>query len=680
MGWVFYGAMAYDEKHRQFVAFGGRGREWSGAYSQYDETLLSNGHTLELVAPRTSPPARDSAAMWWDPVSQRVMLFGGRTSGNILLNDTWAWDGVTWTQVLTAVSPPPRRFAAVAYLPSKKVCYLFGGSSAGGGFTVPMDDLWQWDGRSWLQIAVAGARPRGEALPAMAYSGVDGKIVLISKTKPRREWQWDGAAWEERRVPIDLEDVSRLREWQGGLIWMTVRGGYWWTRASRGKWTRTSTRQRSMFVDMSAYDPHTKTLVVVNGDIEHKMRINRYDGFSWVENDICEPYIVTRLTADLDGSLWSVSPDGTSSRPEVWTYRSGRWFHIRAVNGGPVGSPSSVVYDESLGGLICSFGSAQGVYLFKDATWRMLPWPKFDFTAQFVRMTNRSATVVYDGSDVWESVAGGPMLRVIPVGVAPVARTGGGVGWSYDPVLGLAYMFGGAGHGKFYNDLWAWNGTRWFDLSATTREVPGRIDAKVVRLGVGPLLIVGGGARNIFNDGRVYRLKGLAFRQEACAMPTSCPGLTLGGRFAPNHAMRSLVYVDYMSRCGSEGRVWMMRESRLVADAGIVQNMDTVQFDFDSYLTSGLPVVLAVSGQRGAALRLNGQHGLLVLDLALDAIFMSTWGSMVAVANAEGAARFKVQLPVAPSYSGQSVFFAAVALSATATPVSTSESLRVLLR
>ena len=40
-----------------------------------------------------------------------VYLFGGEQDANHILNDTWAWDGTAWTQVMVA-SPPQARFHA----------------------------------------------------------------------------------------------------------------------------------------------------------------------------------------------------------------------------------------------------------------------------------------------------------------------------------------------------------------------------------------------------------------------------------------------------------------------------------------------------------------------------------------------------------------------------------------
>src|SRR5690348_16761812 len=53
--------------------------------------------------PATHPPARYSAAMTYDAATGNVVLFGGKSQGE--LGDTWVWNSSTWTQQHPATSP-----------------------------------------------------------------------------------------------------------------------------------------------------------------------------------------------------------------------------------------------------------------------------------------------------------------------------------------------------------------------------------------------------------------------------------------------------------------------------------------------------------------------------------------------------------------------------------------------
>ena len=60
--------------------------------------------------------------------SDRVFLFGGRTDfGGTALDDTWVWQTGGWTQTVSAVKPPPLYHHAVAYDPVRDRVVLFGG-------------------------------------------------------------------------------------------------------------------------------------------------------------------------------------------------------------------------------------------------------------------------------------------------------------------------------------------------------------------------------------------------------------------------------------------------------------------------------------------------------------------------------------------------------------------------
>src|SRR5215467_7602996 len=60
-----------------------------------------------------APSGRASAAMAYDPVSNKIVLFGGfGLSG--YLNDTWTFDGTTWTKVQTSTAPVVRPPPAMA--------------------------------------------------------------------------------------------------------------------------------------------------------------------------------------------------------------------------------------------------------------------------------------------------------------------------------------------------------------------------------------------------------------------------------------------------------------------------------------------------------------------------------------------------------------------------------------
>jgi hypothetical protein len=145
------------------------------------------------LSPATSPSPRLGAAMAYDATGGDVVLFGGSTvndSAGTYLNDTWTWDGVTWTQQFPAVSPPARQCSTpgMVYDGVTGTVLLFGGGNSTGN----LDDTWIWDGKAktWTQLHPV-TNPSTTGL--MAYDGADKQVVLFGGPTLTETWTWDGA-------------------------------------------------------------------------------------------------------------------------------------------------------------------------------------------------------------------------------------------------------------------------------------------------------------------------------------------------------------------------------------------------------------------------------------------------------------------------------------------------------
>src|ERR1051326_5430903 len=93
--------------------------------------------------------------MAYDAAHGQTVLFGGYTNiGFGLFNDTWVWDGASWTQKSPANSPTPRAAYAMAYDAARGQVVLFGGQDALNHF---VNDTWVWDGTTWAQKSPANS-------------------------------------------------------------------------------------------------------------------------------------------------------------------------------------------------------------------------------------------------------------------------------------------------------------------------------------------------------------------------------------------------------------------------------------------------------------------------------------------------------------------------------------------
>jgi hypothetical protein len=60
------------------------------------------------------PSARWGHVMAYDPVRNKIILFGGAPTRTEMLGDTWEWDGSKW-QKLQVSGPTLRAYAAMAF-------------------------------------------------------------------------------------------------------------------------------------------------------------------------------------------------------------------------------------------------------------------------------------------------------------------------------------------------------------------------------------------------------------------------------------------------------------------------------------------------------------------------------------------------------------------------------------
>jgi hypothetical protein len=145
--------LVYDKARGRAVLFGG------GATSQFAETWELDTTGWALRNPATSPSARNHAAMGYDPVRQKTVLYGGYGT-SVQPRETWEWDGVDWTQRFPAVSPPDSAYAFLSYMPALGGLVLYGAE--------PLNDLhsWLWDGTNWTQLSAQVPRPDTTGAPA----------------------------------------------------------------------------------------------------------------------------------------------------------------------------------------------------------------------------------------------------------------------------------------------------------------------------------------------------------------------------------------------------------------------------------------------------------------------------------------------------------------------------------
>ena len=174
--------MAYDGATKTVVLFGGHpGFAPSGP--GLDDTWIWNGSNWKEALPAARPTTAGSSAMAYDGTTRNLVLFSGRSLA-ARYGDTWTWNGTTWTELHPRVSPPSRLAnGQLAYLAPRKVIVLFSGKEILGkevSFrkTNVRDDTWTWNGTTWTELHPP-VSPPGRTLGMLAFDSVGQRAVLV---------------------------------------------------------------------------------------------------------------------------------------------------------------------------------------------------------------------------------------------------------------------------------------------------------------------------------------------------------------------------------------------------------------------------------------------------------------------------------------------------------------------
>ena len=382
-------SMVFDQGRGRTVLFGGLDDQGQG---YLNETWEWDGATWSKCKPAHAPPARANASMAYDTARSRVVLFGGHTfnTTRISYNDTWEYDGVDWTQRTPATPPPARRGPVMVYHGARARTLLFGGNvSATSQFT---SDIWEWDGTNWRKSTTApGPEPLAACVGAydtlrqrMLIFGGDGDFLHIRANT----WTWNGTSWKQL-VPVYPTPV-----YGHGM----------------------------------AYDSDRKRMMLFGGD------------------------------------------DGTNGHSDIWEREDNRWRLVPAVTRPKYYGPLAydpvrkvTMYWETI-----NYPPSSTMWEWDGKLWNrqaLTSPPPFRYADARVFDTRRNRLVVFGGrtvpsgflNDTWEW-DGRDWQQIFPP-VSPAAR--GYARVTYDESLGCVVLVGGGTTTVGYQDTWAYDGKTW---------------------------------------------------------------------------------------------------------------------------------------------------------------------------------------------------------------------------
>jgi hypothetical protein len=186
------GSLAYDWVTSSMILFG---TTYPGIESQTWTWKGRNWVQLRPAAEAVEPGGEYAFSLASDARSKRVLAFGGCCGQTVLPSKTWSWDGITWSRLQPTTTPSNRIAVNLAWDPAIQRVVLFGGYSNGSGSQT--NDLWTWDGGTWVRQYPSATPPPDLANAAIGYDGAHKNIVLLLRSGKYdvETWTWDGQNW-----------------------------------------------------------------------------------------------------------------------------------------------------------------------------------------------------------------------------------------------------------------------------------------------------------------------------------------------------------------------------------------------------------------------------------------------------------------------------------------------------
>ena len=490
-------AAAYDPIADRMIVIGGTGG--SGNMNDVWALSLGGSPTWTLVAPSgVAPTPRAQHAVAYDASAQRIILFGGNDGS--LRNDAWALSlsgAPAWSALSPAgTAPTGRRGHAAVYEPIGQKVLVFGGYD--GTYRADVHSLSLSGDIAWTAISPAGIVPEGRYASASILDGARNRLLVCGGDDGpnRRQDTWalalgDDPAWSDATPsawPTARWGHASAYDSRGGRmlvvggdealvsgindVWALSLGAEpaWSSIATQGG-APSGRRQHT-----AIYDPRRDRLIVFGG----------FDGA--LRND------TWALSLRAPFQWIPLAPMGslpTARRGHAAVYDAARDRML--VFGGYDGGYLSDVWSLSLSGA---------------PAWTKLtanvaqPSPRYAACA--IIDPARDRLVIFGGdtgparvNDSWALPLGLGSASWAPI--ETVERPGVRAGHSgvYDPARDRFVIFGGYdGYSTFLNDAWAlsFEGTpAWIDLAPAGVIPPGRYFHSGVHDPSGDRLVVFGG-------------------------------------------------------------------------------------------------------------------------------------------------------------------------------------------
>ena len=254
---------------------------------------LSDTSGWNTLSPTGTPPSpRQGHSAVYDPVRDRIVVFGGFDAGSGYRGDVWTlslsgtpeWSGMS----ASGAHPSPRGFHAAVYDPVRGRLLVFGGQDAISG---SLNDVWELSlsgNPAWRTITPAGSPPSARYGHTAIYDPIRDRVVVFggydAKTGSRNDtWELSLSgtpAWKAldpsghhpagRHGHTAIYDAAKDRMVVfGGRDGYAARNDVWMlSLAGQPKWSATAHSDSAPSVRSShatVYDPAHNRMVLFGG-------------------------------------------------------------------------------------------------------------------------------------------------------------------------------------------------------------------------------------------------------------------------------------------------------------------------------------------------------------------------------------------------------------------------------
>ncbi|MFT7535150.1 MAG: hypothetical protein ACI85K_001101 [Hyphomicrobiaceae bacterium] len=519
--------VAFDLARERMVMFESSGQ------SEVSRTWEWVGDAWSLRHTEHSPTPRTDFSMAYDPVRQRMVMFGGRphNMSTMWFTDTWEYDGVDWQQVSTVAHPSAGTLGTMAFdhVTNQMMFASLWSSTA--------VNVWLYDGVTWSVASMS--------LPGQSVLGSDSvrqRVVAVDYFGDTHEW--DGSSWTvatpSTSAPIRSGERLAFVAQRGTVV---MHGGIAAAGAAADMWEWDGTNWTviagtapNRTLHSVAHDPVRDRMFVVGGFADPLLSrdTSQWDGNSWSSNHVT-PIVGAARNAYFDENRQSVVafPNGWGNVIAV-EWDGTKWRDIALPANFPVSYGSA--FDRVRQRAVLS--TPQAVMEWDGVNWFTIPSATLIWSAAWHQGLGRvvglagNSVVEWDGV-AWTQIATAPSGygrliydeardQIVLTNNAGLA-TWDGVAWAfhgfpgppghqeygfaYDQARQRVVLFGGGypnPQGPPWllpvNDMWDWDGATWTQLTPSNVPSP-RYYLRLIYDPQRQQMLALGGMQQAFNGG-----------------------------------------------------------------------------------------------------------------------------------------------------------------------------------